>query len=195
MSSSHPWSPSLGVLGDVPWHVGSRERSDQLNSSSITSTAPKTQAQATFRAMCHNSVKRGFAQSFRVGNGFRPPCGRLACYSFGCLIDFFLSLLCLVRFGDLGEEEPRRHDGASSDGHLAHIFRHAAKELFNEDVAEVTYRTLRCVRTPTVCVCVCVCSVLPFRAGSPKPVSVGGAVLFIVFTPSRSKAFLCAKTF
>lgn len=63
--------------------------------------------------------------------------------------------LCLVRFGDLREEELRRHDGASSDGHLAHIFRHAAKELFNEDVGEVTYRTLRCVRTPTVRVCVC----------------------------------------
>ncbi|XP_039715360.1 nuclear prelamin A recognition factor isoform X1 [Pteropus medius] len=46
-------------------------------------------------------------------------------------------------FGDLREEELRRHDGASSDGHLAHIFRHAAKELFNEDVGEVTYRTLR----------------------------------------------------
>lgn len=43
------------------------------------------------------------------------------------------------------EEEVRRHDGASSDGYLAHIFRHAAKELFNEDVGEVTYRTLRCV--------------------------------------------------
>lgn len=46
-------------------------------------------------------------------------------------------------FGDVQEEELRRHDGASSDGYLAHIFRHAAKELFNEDVGEVTYRTLR----------------------------------------------------
>lgn len=38
-----------------------------------------------------------------------------------------------------------RHDGARSDGYLAHIFRHAAKELFHEDVGEVTYRTLRSV--------------------------------------------------
>ncbi|XP_060027678.1 nuclear prelamin A recognition factor isoform X2 [Erinaceus europaeus] len=45
-------------------------------------------------------------------------------------------------FGDL-EEELRRHDGTSSDGYLAHVFRHAAKELFNKDVREVTYRTLR----------------------------------------------------
>ncbi|XP_017535807.3 nuclear prelamin A recognition factor [Manis javanica] len=46
-------------------------------------------------------------------------------------------------FGDLEEGAVRRHDGASSDGYLAHIFRHAAKELFSEDVGEVTYRTLR----------------------------------------------------
>ncbi|KAL4835324.1 hypothetical protein H8958_019258 [Nasalis larvatus] len=46
-------------------------------------------------------------------------------------------------FGDLKEDKVMRHDGASSDGHLAHIFRHAAKELFNEDVEEVTYRALR----------------------------------------------------
>nr|KAF6416559.1 nuclear prelamin A recognition factor [Molossus molossus] len=46
-------------------------------------------------------------------------------------------------FGDQKEEEVRCHDGTSSDGYLAHIFRHAAKELFNEDVGAVTYRTLR----------------------------------------------------
>lgn len=46
-------------------------------------------------------------------------------------------------FGNVKEEELRRHDGAGSDGYLAHIFRHAAKELFNEDVGEVTYRALR----------------------------------------------------
>lgn len=51
----------------------------------------------------------------------------------------------LLRFGDLKEEEVRRHEGASSDGYLAHVFRHAAKELFNEDVGEVTYRARRCV--------------------------------------------------
>ncbi|ELK27119.1 Nuclear prelamin A recognition factor [Myotis davidii] len=36
--------------------------------------------------------------------------------------------------GDMREEEVRLHEGASSDGHLAHIFRHMAKELLNEDV-------------------------------------------------------------
>lgn len=37
----------------------------------------------------------------------------------------------------------QRHDGVSSDGHLAHVFRHAAKELFGEHVEEITYRALR----------------------------------------------------
>ncbi|XP_006886183.1 PREDICTED: nuclear prelamin A recognition factor isoform X1 [Elephantulus edwardii] len=46
-------------------------------------------------------------------------------------------------FGDLKEEEVQRHDGTSSDGYLAHVFRHAAKELFGEDVEEVTCRALR----------------------------------------------------
>nr|KAF6369086.1 hypothetical protein mMyoMyo1_010491 [Myotis myotis] len=34
-------------------------------------------------------------------------------------------------------------EGASSDRYLARIFRHTAKELFNEDVGVLTYRTLR----------------------------------------------------
>ncbi|XP_023367087.1 nuclear prelamin A recognition factor isoform X2 [Otolemur garnettii] len=54
-----------------------------------------------------------------------------------------LTFLCLMRFGDSKEEMVMRHDGASSDGHLVHVFRYAAKELFNEDVEEVTYRALR----------------------------------------------------
>lgn len=37
-----------------------------------------------------------------------------------------------------------RRDGAGADGYLAHVFRHAAKELFDEHVEEVTYRALRC---------------------------------------------------
>uniref|UniRef100_G1Q198 Iron hydrogenase large subunit C-terminal domain-containing protein n=1 Tax=Myotis lucifugus TaxID=59463 RepID=G1Q198_MYOLU len=41
-------------------------------------------------------------------------------------------------FGDMKEEEVRLHEGASSDGYLAHIFR-----LFNKDVGVLTYRTLR----------------------------------------------------
>ncbi|XP_004709263.1 nuclear prelamin A recognition factor isoform X1 [Echinops telfairi] len=46
-------------------------------------------------------------------------------------------------FRDLTEEEIQRHEGAGSDGYLAHVFRHAAKELFGEDVEKVTYRALR----------------------------------------------------
>uniref|UniRef100_A0A8C5LKZ8 Nuclear prelamin A recognition factor n=1 Tax=Jaculus jaculus TaxID=51337 RepID=A0A8C5LKZ8_JACJA len=46
-------------------------------------------------------------------------------------------------FGDLKETAIQRHDGLSSDGHLAHVFRHAAKELFGEHVEEITYRALR----------------------------------------------------
>ncbi|KAM4824023.1 nuclear prelamin A recognition factor [Urocitellus parryii] len=46
-------------------------------------------------------------------------------------------------FGDTKEATVRRHEGAGSDGHLAHVFRHAAKELFNEHVEEITYRALR----------------------------------------------------
>ncbi|XP_059563534.1 nuclear prelamin A recognition factor-like [Myotis daubentonii] len=46
-------------------------------------------------------------------------------------------------FGDMEEKEVRLREGASSDGYLAHIFRHMAKELFNEDVGALTYHTLR----------------------------------------------------
>ncbi|ELK26394.1 Nuclear prelamin A recognition factor [Myotis davidii] len=46
-------------------------------------------------------------------------------------------------FGDMKEKEVRLHEGASSDGYLAHIFRHKAEELFNKDVRVLTYRTLR----------------------------------------------------
>nr|XP_034363339.1 nuclear prelamin A recognition factor isoform X2 [Arvicanthis niloticus] len=46
-------------------------------------------------------------------------------------------------FGDVKEVAVQRHDGVSSDGHLAHVFRHAAKELFGEHVEEITYRALR----------------------------------------------------
>ncbi|XP_069916187.1 nuclear prelamin A recognition factor isoform X3 [Oryctolagus cuniculus] len=61
-------------------------------------------------------------------------------------------VLCLVvegetgvcrRFGDCREERVGRRDGAGADGYLAHVFRHAAKELFDEHVEEVTYRALR----------------------------------------------------
>ncbi|ELK26144.1 Nuclear prelamin A recognition factor [Myotis davidii] len=41
------------------------------------------------------------------------------------------------------EKEVRLHEGASSEGYLAHIFRRMAKELFNEDVGVLTYRILK----------------------------------------------------
>ncbi|XP_026523350.1 nuclear prelamin A recognition factor [Notechis scutatus] len=44
-------------------------------------------------------------------------------------------------FGGI-EEELNRHDGRS-DGYLEHIFKHAAKELFNTEVKELTYKTLK----------------------------------------------------
>lgn len=77
-------------------------------------------------------------------------------------------------------EEVRRHDGASSDGCLAHIFRHAAKELFDEDVGELTYRALRCAglgRPPPAWLCG-----PPWPLGidtTPKP----AAVLWVDFAP------------
>lgn len=92
-----------------------------------------------------------------------------------------VAFLCLARFGDLEEGAVRRHDGASSDGYLAHIFRHAAKELFSEDVGEVTYRTLR-----SACAVV-----LIFWVGGPAPalgmcmcLGLGIAVLFLECLPA-----------
>nr|KAF6304003.1 hypothetical protein mMyoMyo1_008982 [Myotis myotis] len=46
-------------------------------------------------------------------------------------------------FRDMKEKEVRLHEGSGSDGYLVHVFRHTAKELFNEDVGVLTYCTLR----------------------------------------------------
>nr|KAF6369778.1 hypothetical protein mMyoMyo1_013677 [Myotis myotis] len=46
-------------------------------------------------------------------------------------------------FGDMKEKEVRLHEGASSNGYLAHIFRHMAKELLSEDMGVLTYCILR----------------------------------------------------
>uniref|UniRef100_G1PYU1 Iron hydrogenase large subunit C-terminal domain-containing protein n=1 Tax=Myotis lucifugus TaxID=59463 RepID=G1PYU1_MYOLU len=46
-------------------------------------------------------------------------------------------------FGDKKEKDMRLHESASSDGYLAHILRHMAKDLFNEDVGVLTHGTLR----------------------------------------------------
>lgn len=89
----------------------------------------------------------------------------------------------------------RRHGGASSDGCLVHVFRHAAKELFNEDVGEVTYRTLRCAGWAAVCLLVWAAP--PFRADHSKPatcvcvhVHVGGdCPIYGVYTSQDQKAF------
>ncbi|KAM9584064.1 cytosolic iron-sulfur assembly component 3 isoform 3-T3 [Trichechus inunguis] len=40
-------------------------------------------------------------------------------------------------------EEPTSHRGGGSGGYLEHVFRHAARELFGIDMAEVTYKPLR----------------------------------------------------
>ena len=97
-----------------------------------------------------------------------------------------------MRFGDVKEEELRRHDGAGSDGYLAHIFRHAAKELFNEDVGEVTYRALRCVglgRPLSVCLCGqhCLSGINSIIGPHPPQPAAGlrGEILFIEFTPVK----------
>uniref|UniRef100_A0A8D0L5L5 Nuclear prelamin A recognition factor n=1 Tax=Sphenodon punctatus TaxID=8508 RepID=A0A8D0L5L5_SPHPU len=46
-------------------------------------------------------------------------------------------------FSDLKEGEVVRHDGRRSDGYLEHIFKHAAKELFDMEVKEITYKVLK----------------------------------------------------
>nr|XP_048673203.1 nuclear prelamin A recognition factor isoform X2 [Caretta caretta] len=46
-------------------------------------------------------------------------------------------------FGEIKEEDLVRHDGRRSDGYLEHIFKHAAKELFDMDIKEITYKTLK----------------------------------------------------
>ncbi|XP_063148861.1 nuclear prelamin A recognition factor [Candoia aspera] len=46
-------------------------------------------------------------------------------------------------FGGIKEDELNRHDGRRSDGYLEHIFKHAAKELFDTEVKELTYKVLK----------------------------------------------------
>lgn len=93
--------------------------------------------------------------------------------------------VCLLRFGDLEEGELRRHDGASSDGYLAHVFRHAAKELFNEDVGEVTYRALRCVGAAAGCACAQCCLGTVPKASVFMP---GGCPVYRAHTTQDPKA-------
>ncbi|XP_060620537.2 nuclear prelamin A recognition factor [Anolis sagrei] len=46
-------------------------------------------------------------------------------------------------FGGINESDLMRHDGRRSDGYLEHIFKHAAKELFDTEVKELTYKVLK----------------------------------------------------
>lgn len=46
-------------------------------------------------------------------------------------------------FHGIKEGELIRHDGKGSDGYLEHIFKHAAKELFDTDVKEISYKVLK----------------------------------------------------
>ncbi|XP_025028327.1 nuclear prelamin A recognition factor isoform X2 [Python bivittatus] len=46
-------------------------------------------------------------------------------------------------FGGIKEDELNRHDGRRSDGYLEHVFKHAAKELFDTEVKEITYKVLK----------------------------------------------------
>ncbi|XP_064806744.1 nuclear prelamin A recognition factor-like isoform X2 [Oncorhynchus masou masou] len=45
--------------------------------------------------------------------------------------------------GEAGDPALVRHRGRGSEGFLEHIFKYAASELFNLDVEEITYKTLR----------------------------------------------------
>lgn len=54
-----------------------------------------------------------------------------------------------VHSGGLKEKvRHRHHDGASSSRYLAHIFRHMAKQLFNEDVTCHTLKNKTSRRSP-----------------------------------------------
>lgn len=77
---------------------------------------------------------------------YRELCG-LA--QFGTQVSPVLDILTIVslsvwlRFAGIKEGELIRHDGRKSDGYLEHIFKHAAKELFDTEVKEITYKVLR----------------------------------------------------
>ncbi|KAL6102870.1 ciao3 [Pungitius sinensis] len=46
-------------------------------------------------------------------------------------------------FSSVSEDEFLKHSGSGSGGYLHHVFTHAAKQLFGEEVKELTYKTLR----------------------------------------------------
>lgn len=50
-----------------------------------------------------------------------------------------------VSFSSVCGDELQSHAGSGSGGYLHHVFTFAAKQLFGEEVKELTYKTLRCV--------------------------------------------------
>ncbi|XP_069503381.1 cytosolic iron-sulfur assembly component 3 isoform X1 [Ambystoma mexicanum] len=48
-----------------------------------------------------------------------------------------------TQFSSVSEEELLGHSGGGSGGYLEHIYRHAAKELFGVEVAEIVYKPLK----------------------------------------------------
>lgn len=54
-----------------------------------------------------------------------------------------LNLCSKCRLGECGDAVLMRHEGRGSEGFLEHVFKHAAKELFGQDVHEITYKNLR----------------------------------------------------
>lgn len=73
-------------------------------------------------------------------------------FSAVCL--FFVRQLChlkilwccfTLRFSSVCGDEFLSHAGSGSGGYLHHVFTYAAKQLFGEEVKELTYKTLRFV--------------------------------------------------
>lgn len=57
---------------------------------------------------------------------------------------YIILILCSkCRLGESGDAVLMRHEGRGSEGFLEHVFKHAAKELFGQDVHEITYKNLR----------------------------------------------------
>uniref|UniRef100_A0A673WNI5 Nuclear prelamin A recognition factor-like protein n=1 Tax=Salmo trutta TaxID=8032 RepID=A0A673WNI5_SALTR len=51
--------------------------------------------------------------------------------------------LCPCRFSSVCGDELLGHAGSGSGGYLHHVFTHAARQLFGEEVKELTYKTLK----------------------------------------------------
>ena len=54
-------------------------------------------------------------------------------------------MVCLTvcRFSNVNGGELLSHAGGGSGGYLHHVFKHTAKQLFGEEVKELTYKTLK----------------------------------------------------